>query len=707
MNKTISALTALLFFTSLAIAQETRFFMPKEIVAAYENGTRSYDGNPGPAYWQNKVDYTIAAEVDPVTRTLTGSETITFQNNSPDDLRNIIIRLYQDVFRKGNDRSSRVLETDINDGMTISNLKINGSPVDMEQNTRRQGTNMYVQLPEALENGNTMTIELDWSMVIPETTVRMGAYDSTSFFVSYWYPQVAVYDDVFGWDNLSYDFSTEFYNNIGDFDVTLTAPENFTVVATGILKNAEDVFTRKHLKRYQEAYSSTETVTIISEEDIENGVKHKSGSWHYTADNVTDFSFCLSDHFIYDAAIQKVDGRNVLVASYYNVKLGDEAMEAAKKLTQVQRKSMDKMSTEMPGVPYPYPEFTTCVMGVGGGGMETPMMANNGGPGIGVTIHEMFHTYFPLYVRVNEKRFAWMDEGWASFNDEYIARRYFEEDSSLFITDYGYLEGTIGSISDLPLITSTQFMDNTNYGYASYPLPAFIYNMLHHHLGEEMFRKCYKTYIERWAEKSPTPYDFFYSFEDVSGEDLSWLWKPWFFSYGYVDVSISSFENGTLNLTNKGNRPVPVVIEGKYEDGNSFFLDYSAGKWEDSNTFTVDLPNASSIVEFSVNQSIPDAGIMDNFYPTLTARMADFEINEDIPGTYQLKEYPLQASIEQEDNGLLRLTIRNTTISGYILPETDNVFKSLDGSFTCTIGDEGSMTLELTSLGVTLTGSKQ
>ena len=411
--KRIALLSVLLCsLTVLTNAQEKRFFVPSELKTAYENGTRSYDGKPGDQYWQNTVDYIIEVEVNPETRELTGSETIVFNNNSPDDLSQLIIRLYHDVFRKGNQRGSSVNTEDVNEGVEILKLTVDGSEIGMEKNTNRRGTNMIVTLSDPISKQSASTIEVDWKMVIPETTIRTGAYDSTSFFVSYWYPQIAVYDDLFGWDRLSYDFSTEFYNNLGNFDVKIKVPESFTIMATGVLQNPESVFKSEKLELYKKANSSTETVTILSSEDVNNGYTHQSGTWHYKASEVSDFSFCMSDHFVWDAAIQKVEDRDVLIHSFYNVNVAEDAAG----LTSIQQKTMKHFSEDVPGVPYPYPEFATCVMGVGGGGMDTPMMANNGRPGRGVTIHEMFHTYFPMYVRINEKRFAWMDEGWANFN---------------------------------------------------------------------------------------------------------------------------------------------------------------------------------------------------------------------------------------------------------------------------------------------------
>lgn len=703
----LSLLLVILLSFSLVHAQQSKLFIPREIKAAYENQTRSYDGKPGAKYWQNMVDYTIEVTVDPESRGLSGTETAVFTNNSPDDLYQVIIRLYNDVFRKGNQRGSRVKPDDINEGVEISSLKIGGNAIDIDNSTRRQGTNMVVRLDKPISKQSTATFEVEWKMVIPETTVRAGAYDSTSFFVAYWYPQIAVYDDLFGWDELSYDLSTEFYNNLGSYDVKITAPENFTVMATGVLQNPETVFKPEKLELYNQAKSSSETVMILSEENINNGYRHNSGTWHYKASEVTDFSFCMSDHFVWDAANQKVEDRNVLVSSFYNVNIADKSTE----LTKMQQKTMKHFSEDVPGIPYPYPEFTTCVMGVSGGGMETPMMANNGGPGLGVTVHEMFHTYFPMYVRVNEKRFAWMDEGWADFNTAYVSQKYFQEDNSLLIENFSASVGnTLGTISDLPLITSTQFMDNSNYGYASYPLPAFMYTILLHHLGDELFRKCYKEYISTWAKKSPTPYDFFYTFERVSGQDLSWFWEPWFFSYGDVDISISSFQKGKLKITNKGNRPVPVVISVNYEDSTTWSADYSASSWKSKNTITKKIPSYKKITSLSLNQRIPDAYILDNYYPSIKERYGDFHLSSDFLGDYQVNEFPVSIVVFEKDE-LLQITITGAGVGGYMIPQSDTTFESLSGDIIMELTDDQSggkgMKLELKNFGVNLTANKK
>ena len=680
MMKATSITLLLLFFIaalSPLSAQETRFFVPREIQQAYENGTRSMDGKPGPNYWQNTVDYNIEVEVIPEEKKIAGTETAVYYNNSPDVLDRLVLRLYHDAFRKANPRAFRVQPDDITEGVEITRLAINGEEYSLEprQGISKNGTNTTIRLKESLQPGAQLTLEIDWAQYIPKTTVRTGAYDSTSFFIAYWYPQIAVYDDVFGWDNLAYDFSTEFYNNLGNYDVTITAPKNFTVLSTGVLQNAKEVLPAEVFERYQQAKNAVETVSIIGPEDLKGGYENQSGNWHYKANEVSDFAFCLSDHYCWDAAAQKVDGRNVFINSFYAA----ENAENCQQVTANQQKTMKHFSEDVPGIPYPYPEFTTFIA-EGGGGMEYPMMANNGNPGLGVTVHEMFHTYFPMYVRVNEKRFAWMDEGWANYVTDVVIGRYFHEKEGF---DFGsastQVQGTMGTISDLPLITSTQFMDPSNYGYASYPLPAFVYAMLHHHLGEETFLKCFREYIRRWAQKSPTPYDFFYTFENVSGQDLAWLWEPWFFSFGSADVSIESFKKGKLTIRKEAVRPVPLTVEIEYEDGTAEKMDAKASIWEKGNTYELAIPNHKSVKAIAVNTGLPDENPLDNYYPSLSKRYADFSVPEGLTGSYLFNEFPVTAEVSPKD-GLLFMEVPAAGYQFYLVPKSDTEFTSLDGA---------------------------
>jgi hypothetical protein len=402
--------------------------------------------------------------------------------------------------------------------------------------------------------------------------------------------------------------------------------------------------------------------------------------------------------------MQEVEDRKVLISTAF------PAAEASAYagVTEIQQKTMRHFSEDIPGIPYPYPAFTTFI-GLRGGGMEFPMMANNAGPGMGVTIHEMFHTYFPMYVRVNERRFAWMDEGWANYITDLVVNRYFEEnDVPVFIGPKLSMQSVFGSYSDLPLITSSQFMDNSNYGYASYPLPQFVYATLHHYLGEETFMEAFRTYIRRWAYKSPTPYDFFYTFEDVSGEDLTWLWEPWFFRYGYADVEANQLENGSLEVSNKGKRPVPLTLDITYQDGSKEQIIQNAKIWERQDVVSVEIPRASEVQYIIANRQVPDIDELNNFYPSLDKVYASMNVDEDITGIYQVNEYPVTAEISMK-NGALYMNIPDAGLEAYLLPLEENRYESLDGAAVLEFQQEdGKYTgMSMGIMGQTLTGSKQ
>lgn len=687
------------------MAQEQRFFMPTEMRQAYEKGTRSYDGKPGAAYWHNTVNYGIQATIDPSTRAIEGSATITYTNNSPDDLGTIVIRLYNDLFKKGAIRASSVDARDIDDGVTISRVAVRGADKDLEGNeVARSGTNMFVRLgDEPLKSGESIELIVDWKQYIPYTNRRTGVADSSSFFVAYWYPQVAVYDDVFGWDTQNYTIRTEFYNNLANFNVELTAPTSFTIWATGVLQNPEEVFNSDVLARYNKALTATEPMDIINGEDFKDGFNHQSGTWKFKADEVSDFAFAISDHYDWNAASQKVDGRDVLISSAYPT--GNPQAFAA--MTPNQQKTMKHFSEDIPGVPYPYPRFTT-VIGLGGGGMEFPMMAYNGGPGLGVTVHEMYHTYFPMYVRINERRFAWMDEGWADYITDLVTSRFFNNDSTATFTKYkGSVGGMQGSYEDLPLITSSQFMDGSNYGYASYPLPSFVYSMLHNHLGDELFLKAYKEYITRWAKKSPLPYDFFYTFENVSGQDLSWLWKPWFFEYGYPGIKIDGFKKDKLSVSNVGTRPVPLKVDVTYTDGDDYTTSMSAKTLATNLTYEFTIPNYKNVKTIAVNASLPDSDDSDNFYPSLTERMKGVEVPEYVSGTYTIANFNIKAYLEM-DGALLKMRLPAAGMSTIVMPEGDQ-WVSLDGQVVIELdnsGEKTAMKMQLKQFGVSVQGTK-
>lgn len=674
-------LIALLLFPNLLLtAQETRFFMPSEIRQAYEKGTRSYDGKPGDKYWHNTVDYKIDVQIKPWEKLIEGKESITYYNNSPDNLNTIVIRLYYDVYKKGNPRASTLKSDDITNGVDLFDVQINGEDYDLKdrQKVQRRGTNISFKLNKTLKPGESIILKASWKQKIPFTNRRTGVYDSTTFFIANWYPQIAVYDDIFGWDRLDYNLRTEFYNNLANFDVKITIPENFVLWATGTFQNPEKVLPEEINDKYIKALNSDKIIQIVDSINLSNGFKTINNTWHYTAKEVPDFAFGLSNHYQWSAGKMTINNKNVLVSSAFPT----EKAKHYSKYTAVQQKAMKHFSNDIPGIPYPYEAFTSFI-GLFGGGMEFPMMANNGGPSPGLAIHEMFHTYFPMYVRTNEKRWAWMDEGWATYNTTMVNNRYFNNNQgmeSVFLDFKLSMQGILGTIADIPLITSSQFLADENYGYASYQLPATVYTIIHHHLGEELFFKCYREYINRWAKKSPTPFDFFYTFEDVSKQDLGWIWKPWFFEFGVPDIAVKSLKKNKLTILNKGQKPVPIFAEITYNDNTVKIISKSANIWsKGKKTIEINIPDYKQIEQISVNKTIADINNLDNFYPTIKDRYKKLNISNNILGNYELLQFHVNIEVISKD-GIIHFLIPELGFKAAMYPKSKSILQSLDDS---------------------------
>jgi len=565
--------------------------MPLNIEKAYENGTRNYDGTPGPNYWQNSSDYKIKVKIDPQKKILYGSETITYHNNSPDSLKTLVIRLYQDIFKIGNARDFSLKKAAINDGVNISKIFIYGEEVDTSSAIakKRSGTNLILKLDEPVPPHTDIDLAFEWDFIIPhKTTFRMGAYDSTSFFIGYWYPQIAVYDDIDGWDHYNYGGQQEFYNDFSNFDVEIKVPNTFAVWSTGVLQNPDELLTQKILDRFNYAHKSDEVVEIVTEEDLDEGNNFNNSSthnvWKYKADTVPDFTFALSDHYLWDAVTTVVDSsteRKVFIQASYKVTSKDFYGVA-----DISKKSIEFFSFEIPAVPFPYPSLTVFN---GSGGMEFPMMINDGSAStlsgtVGVTSHEIAHTYFPFYMGTNETKYAFMDEGWAVMLPYDFQERMVEGNNPRkrqFIR-YQYFAGTE---HDVPLIVPSVNLIGAAYGMSAYSRPGAAYENLRNMLGDELFLRGLHSFMERWNGKHPIPYDMFYSFNDGTGEDLNWYWKSWFFDFGYPDLSITKVVIGDTNLSvtvkKDGNIPIPIKLTFIYSDSTESVLYKDASVWSD------------------------------------------------------------------------------------------------------------------------------
>lgn len=620
-----SILLSLIVCTLLisANAQNAERYQFKEYKRALENKTRSLDGAPGLLYWQNTADYSIEAELFPEENLLKGQATIKYKNNSPDTLRNLVFNLYQDIYRSGNRRDWDIGAADLHDGTRIRRMIIDGvelDPADRRQ-MHTQGTKLVVAattLPDELK-----TIEIDWEVPIPATrNVRMGRYGDAVFFVAYWYPQMAVYDDIDGWDMISYGGSVEFYNDFGNFDVHMTLPADYVMWATGLLQNADEVFHPTIAKRYHEALENDEVVSIITQADYEKGKVSRSKEkniWHFFAESVPDFSFAAAIGFNWDAVSLVVDestGRRTLTDAVY-----PQGAIHYEKVAEYARQSIQYMSEVMPGVPFPYPQMTNFCNGRPSGGMETPMMANNSAPEeasniLGLTFHEIAHTYFPFAMGTNEKKYAWMDEGWATLWPHVLV-------DSLF-PDRRYLERTMGTYQnnagiemDMPPMVPNQLLgaDYPSLRLASYVRPAVAFHFLEDALGTELFVAALQTFMKEWEGKHPIPHDFYNTFERVAGEGLNWFFKPWFFETAYPDLAIHKVTaDRRVVIRNDGGLPLPVRLSITLVDDSVYEICQHSAIWKSGDKqIAIDIPGDLLVREIKLGSDrIPDVNQRNN-----------------------------------------------------------------------------------------------
>src|SRR5690554_2950390 len=607
----------------LPVYAQDELYIPRNIISAYENGTRTFEGIPGKNYWQNYDEYKIKVKVEPETRLVKGSEHIVYFNNSPDTLKRIVFNIIQDLNKPETERTFSLSKEAITDGVEIEKFRMNGNNIETTDNKNfiRRNTLLTVMIEDnPLSPGSSAEFDIKWNFVIPKgRNPRMGTYDSTTFFIAYWYPQIAVYDDIDGWDSNPHSGEHEFYNDFSNYEVEITVPNTFGVWATGILQNPEEVLTSEYLKRYEEAWKSNSIINIVNADEINSGKVYNSSNnfntWKYKANYVTDFTFGISDHFLWDATSLEVEpGRRVYIAAVYQ-KESKDFYEVA----DIAKKSIKYFSEELPAIPYPYPSLTVFN---GRGGMEFPMIINDGSHKqrsgtVAVTSHEIAHQYFPFYMGISEEKYGWMDEGMATFFpfDFQVS----EGNAFPWYNAMRFYERMAGSEFEVPPMTLTYMLRGWSKTMAIYYRPAFAYFYLRDMLGKELFNKCMAEYIKRWNGKHPIPYDFLYTFNEVSGENLNWYWKPWFFEKGYPDLAITNvvYSDNILEveIKKKGNIPVPVMLSIFCEDESILEVYETAGVWKESDLFILKKELTSDPVSLILGSDlIPDSEQEDNMY---------------------------------------------------------------------------------------------
>jgi Peptidase family M1 domain len=607
-------------FTIASLSAQQSLPTPKNIQQAYTKGTRSLDGKPGKNYWQNKASYTLVTNFDPATRLVSGSVDIDYINNSPDTLRQIHFKLYPNLYKKGAPRQAAISPEDLSDGVVIDQMNINGQISDISK-LRTDNTNMWARIAPLI-HGNSIHFTLRYHYTLNKGShTRTGEIEQGAAFIAYFFPRIAVYDDIDGWNTYPYNGTQEFYNDFCHFNAAITVPKGYIVWATGDLKNAEQVLQPVYLSRLQQSALNDSVTNIISPADLEQGnitpAENATNTWQFEADNVTDFAFAISDHYCWQASSLVVDPQskrrtrvdaafNPEHKDYYDV-IGDA------------RKTVQAMSYIFPAWPFPYSHETVFD---GLDQMEYPMMVNdnpvsNRTDGITLTDHEIFHTMFPFYMGINETKYAWMDEGWATIGEWLISPMI---DSSI-VDEYGVApySFTAGSETDLPIKTlSTEL--NRGYFTNSYPKPAMGYLYVKDMLGDALFTKALHHYIEQWQGKHPMPNDFFYSMNEGAGRNMNWFWKKWFFDDGVPDLSIATVKKVPgkyiVTIASKGTKPVPIDLVILYTDNTSQVIHRSIAAWEKAPaTVAIDLATSKTVKTITLGgPHTPDSNVKDNLY---------------------------------------------------------------------------------------------
>ena len=600
------------------------------------NRYRSASGVPGPDYWQNEADYEIKATLDDEAHTLSGEITLSYTNNSPDELPFIWLYLEQNRFTE-NSRGTLTTPIggnryngDVDGGYEISNLKAKTGRSTSSKHIIND-TRMQVWFDEPIKaNGGKATVSMNFTYKIPvkgmDRMGRLDVEDGTIYAMAQWYPRTAVYDDIEGWNVEPYLGAGEFYLEYGDFDYEITAPWDHIVVGSGELVNERQVLSSKMRERLDKARKSDETVTIVGEDEIKDASlrakQEGTLTWHFEMENTHDIAFASSKAFIWDAAkIDLPSGKNILAQSVYPKESAGEG--AWGRSTEYSKHSIENYSNKW--FEFPWPVATNVAAEIGG--MEYPGLnfcgwKSKGASLWGVTDHEFGHNWFPMIVGSNERRYAWMDEGFNTFINYYSTQEFGEYPTSLNKTRnmIGWFKSeTREGIDTYPDVTNLR-----NLGMVAYYKPAVgLYMLREYVLGHERFDNAFKSYIKTWAFKHPQPKDFFNHIENVAGENLSWFFGNWFYGTGNIDLAIEGVRGNRdgkgfiINLANKGEVPMPVKLKITYQDDSSEELTLPVEIWQRGDTWShlVETDKAPKSIEIDPDKIMPDVDYSNDKWP--------------------------------------------------------------------------------------------
>ncbi len=603
---------------------------------------RSAAGVPGPGYWQNSADYKIAVSLDDVANKITGDVEITYKNNSPDKLPFLWLQLDQNSFNtqsRGGKTTpiagGRFGNLAFDGGYKIESVTIDGKPA----NFIVEDTRMQIRLASPLaEKIGTAKIKIAYSFTSPENASdRMGIQQTKNgaiYTVAQWFPRVCVYDDIEGWNVLPYLGAGEFYLEYGNFEYSINAPASHIVVGSGELLNPTEVYTADQVKKWAAAANSETTVVIRSAAEVTDPASRPAKdrlTWKFKCNNARDVAFASSKAFILDACrINLPSGKKSMAVSVYPVE--SDGKDAWARSTEYVKASIEHYSNWL--YEYTYPVATN-VAGIVSG-MEYPGIIFCGYKDKtaslwGVTDHEFGHNWFPMIVGSNERKFAWMDEGFNTFINFYSTDAFNKGEYKNRKFDMHAIAKSMFRETADPIMSIPDVIQTRNLGWEAYNKPGFGLRILREHiLGADRFDYAFKNYINKWAFKHPTPMDFFRAMEDGAGEDLGWFWRAWFYELWRLDQSVRDVDyveqdpakGAVITIENLDKMAMPAVVEVELTSGEKERFTFPVEIWQRGSSWTfrtsTKLPIKSVVID--PDHSFPDMDSKNNTWKPMSIR---------------------------------------------------------------------------------------
>lgn len=607
---------------------------------AYGDNVRAADGTPGPDYWQNRADYKIDASIDDATHKISGTVVITYTNNSPQALSFVWLQLDQNIY----DAASRGIATTavsgsrwananaFDGGYALQSVKTLQDGQEKDATYQVSDTRMQIRLPKAIKaKGGTIQFKMGFTFDIPEYgTDRMGRLNTKNgwiYQIAQWYPRMCVYDNVNGWNTLPYLGQGEFYLEYGDITYAIDAPASFIVVGSGELLNPKEVLTEEQLKRWNQATTSDKTVMLRSVAEVTDPATRPAGkprlTWKFKCANTRDVAWAASKAFVWDAArINLPKGKKSLAMSAYPVE--SAADTAWNRSTEYVKGSIEFYSDYL--YPYTYPAAVN-VAGIALG-MEYPGIVFCSSKSTkaalwGVTSHEFGHNWFPMIVGTNERKFAWMDEGFNTFINTLADERFNNGEYRHNVYPIKFLTKYIFNDSTEAVMNVPDVIHNRNLGALAYLKPGMGLTLLRNEVvGPARFDSAFRYYVQKWAFKHPTPWDFFHCIENHTGETLDWFWRGWYMNMWKIDQAVTGVaytgedpaKGSVITIVSREKMPMPVTVEVVETNGNTKQVRLPVEIWQHGTTWKFKYPSTSKLKSVTIDpgNKLPDVNLSNN-----------------------------------------------------------------------------------------------